>query len=176
VLAFAAIDKFWHWAEIVFKVLGALLVAFELPRILNIYARKLYDRWSLLSHQRTIKRLSQLEDELKKLDEPLPMEERQVQFYNCALVILAAIASGLMSESWYFYAMQNKGPGPDPFLALSVVCFCIAAIAGVWGMSHFQYLLPSHRKARRLEIERGIGTMKDKLASAPARKTTAKQP
>jgi hypothetical protein len=157
-------DTFWHWAEIVFKVLGALLILFELPRVLASYSRKVYNWWSLLSHRRTLRRLTQLERNLKSLDEPPPMEERQAQFYNCVLVILAAIGAGLLSESWYFYAVRNQGPEPNPILALAVVCFFIAAIAGLWGMTHFQSLLQSRRNARRLEILRGIEAMKGKIA------------
>jgi hypothetical protein len=168
-------DKFWHWAEVVFKVLGALVILFELPRITRIllsYFRKGHDWWALLSHRRTAKRLTQLEADLKKLDEPPPMEERQIQFYNCVLVILSAIGAGLMSASWYFYTLRNQRPEPNPFLALSFVCFFIAAIAGMWGMNHFQSLLQSYRKARRLEIERGIKAMKDKLANTSGQRAT----
>jgi hypothetical protein len=166
---FGPMDKFWHWAEILFKVLGAVVIIFELPRIIRIstsFFRKAYDQWSLSSHRRAVKRLAQLEADLKKLDEPPPMEERQAEFYNWVLVILSAIAAGLMSGSWYFYALRNVGREPNPFLALAVVCFLIAAIAGLWGMHHFQSLLQSVRKARRLEIERGIKAMKEKLANA----------
>jgi hypothetical protein len=165
-------DKFWHWAEVVFKVLGAVLIAFELPRILISSFRKVFDWWSLLSHRRTLKRLTQLEGDLKKLDEPPPMEERQVEFYNCVLVILAAIGAGLLSQSWYFYELRNQGPGPNPFLAMAVVCFVIVALAGFWGMNRFQSLLPSHRKARRLEIENGIKAMKEKLPNNSGPSTT----
>jgi hypothetical protein len=157
-------ENFWHWADVVVRVLAALLIIFQLPPALISFFRKAYNWWSLLSHRNTLNRLTQLEEDLKKLDEPLPVEERQAEFYNCVLVILSAIGAGLLCGSWYFYD-QVPGPNPNTFLALAVVCFLIAALAGLWGMNRFQSLLRSHRKARRLEIERGIKAMKDKLAS-----------
>jgi|ERR1700676_3539702 hypothetical protein len=153
------------YVDVVIRVLAALLIIFQLPPILISYSRKAYNRWSLMSRRRTLKRLTQLEGDLKLLDEPPPIEERQAQFYVCVLGILSAIAAGLLPASWYFYTVQNQGPGPNPFLALAVVCFFIAAIASLWGMNQFQFFLQSHRKARRLEIEHGIKAMKDKLAS-----------
>jgi hypothetical protein len=51
-------------------------------------------------------------------------------------------------------------------MALASICFGIAGLAGVWGMNHFQLLLLSNRRARKVEIERGIQAMKDKLAES----------
>ena len=162
-------DKFWHWVDVVIKVLAAVLILFQLPPVLFRFFRKAQDWWSLRSLRATVKRLAKLEGDLKKLDEPPPMEERQVEFYNCVLIMMSAIAAGLLSAAWYFYLLQSREPVQIVFLALAVVCFLIAVVAGWWGMSHFQLLMKSHRKARRLEIEYGIKAMKDKLAKTSGR-------
>src|ERR1700737_4494780 len=100
-------DKFWHWVDVVIKVLAAVLILFQLPPVLFRFFRKAQDWWSLRSLRATVKRLAKLEGDLKKLDEPPPMEERQVEFYNCVLIMMSAIAAGLLSAAWYFYLLQS---------------------------------------------------------------------
>lgn len=148
--------------EFVGAVLAILLTLIELPPILIRFGRKALDWWSLLSHRRTVKRLAKLESDLIKLEQMPQIEEHQAEFYNCVLIILSAAAAGLMSATFHFYRLETNHP--DPFLALAVICFTSAALAGIWGLNHFQYFMRSTRIARKVAIEAGIQAMKEKLA------------
>jgi hypothetical protein len=97
------------------------------------------------------------------------MQEEQITFYNWVAVTLSTLVMGLMLAAYwgygYMWAVQLKDttlPSPK-FLAFPLVAFMFSAVAAIWGMTHFQTLMASHRKMKRAQIDKGIQAMQEKL-------------
>ena len=75
-------DKVLHWGWITIQVLFVILMLYQLPPHLVSTYRKTADWWALSSHRRTVRRLTKLEVELHKLDEPIDLAYLQILFYN----------------------------------------------------------------------------------------------
>jgi uncharacterized membrane protein len=161
-------DKYLNWLHAIGDVLAITIAVYALPRLVAGTYRTVKNWWSLRSHQRTTKRLAELESELTKL-ELLPdddMEHERVVFYNWLAVMMTCIAAGSMGGTGYLYiaiTTSTKQTLHPALLALSLIMFIIATLVGWWGMNRFQRLLPSHKKAKRQQIKVSIRYMKDKL-------------
>ena len=64
--------------------------------------------------------------------------------------------------TWSFENKTAKAPSVN-MLAFATVFFIISAASGIWGMQHFQALLPAVRKMKRAQIEQGIQSMQETL-------------
>jgi hypothetical protein len=82
-----------RWVELTGAVLAILLVLIELVPILIRFGRRMRDKWSLLSHRRTVKRLAKLESDLCKLDKMPPIEQHQVvsEKWACYLISVSIV-------------------------------------------------------------------------------------
>jgi hypothetical protein len=102
------------------------------------------------------------------------MQNEQIIFYNwIALTVGTSVIGFMLAAYWayaYMWAVQLKDttvPSPQ-FLAFPLVAFMFSAVAAIWGMTHFQTLVTSHKKMKREQIEKGIQAMQEKLKQTVA--------
>jgi len=159
-------DKFWHWTREIIQVVVVLVALLEFPFAVARVVRwwpTAQNWWSLRSRRRAELRLAKLETDLKKLDDPLPMEQRQAEFYNCVFFIMYALGAGLFLATVYFAHVHVFSFSDENILTLSGGFLLIAVAVAGWGMFRFAPLLPSQREQRRRQIEQGIKKLRDKL-------------
>jgi hypothetical protein len=162
-------DKVLHWGWITIQVLFVILMLYQLPPHLVSTYRKTADWWALSSHRRTVRRLTKLEVELHKLDEPIDLAYLQILFYNIVTFVLLTLSAGAMCAAYYAYAyfwaseLHTGSVAPILFMAFCVVFFVMSVVVAWWGAFRFQNFLPSHRTMKRRQIEEGIRSMQDKL-------------
>src|ERR1700676_1428484 len=119
-------DKFLHWAWEIIQVVVVLAALIELPFAIAKVVRwwpTAQNWWSLRSNRRTTLRLAKLETDLKKIDGPLPMEERQAEFYNCMFLIMYTLGTGLFLVTIYFAHVHAPPFGDENILGLSISFF-----------------------------------------------------
>jgi hypothetical protein len=156
------------WLDIVAAVLTIILALYTLPKFVAGTWEKVRDWWSLRTHQKTVARLTELELNLKQLDEPPDMQYEVIQFMSVVVTTLTTGSCAAMAATFYFYGYyQAQLPSPvrdlTKFLVVAVVFFMIATLVGMWGMFHFTKMLKPQKAARRRELESSIDTMQKKL-------------
>jgi hypothetical protein len=157
------------WLDIVAATVTILLAIYTLPQFLLGTYTTIRNWWSLRSHRRTVHRLAVLESQVKKLDEPIDMQNEQIIFHYWIAATLNSMAGaslfGLIFVYQYVSAIFAKLPAPPSrdALVISEALFAVSWLAGLWGMSHFQRLLVYQRKWKREELETSIRSMQEKL-------------
>jgi hypothetical protein len=167
-----AMNIAWFWIQVVLKVLGAIVVIYQLPAAVKGIYRFTQDWWSLRSHRTTTNRLAKLELVLKNLDALPVMDQQQADFYNAVFLVLALISAGLLSAAFFTYGLLGDFAVPvkhPPFLSMAIVIFAFGAGVSMGLASYFRKFSPKQRAAKRVEIEKRIESLKHKLAATADR-------